>query len=133
MNPENVLAFLKMSIGLFFFQLEKDLEFFYWLRLVPNWISTRNEKNFENRFDTILFIILALKGHFLYQWNSWRNSDVLLSTVTRQLCELIAQPLKFLFWPLLMGEELYTQLGFFLFRHFWPIDIFIEESCEWYH
>ena len=27
------------------------------------------------------------------------------------------------------GEELYTQMGFFLF---WPIDIFIVEKCEWY-
>ena len=26
------------------------------------------------------------------------------------------------------GEELYTQLGFFLFNQFWPIDIFIVES-----
>ena len=117
-----------------FLQLEKHFgKFFYWLRLVRNWISTRNEKKIENRIDTILFIILALKAHFLHQCNSWCNSDVLLSTVTHQLCELMAQPLKFLFWPLLMGEELYTQLEFFLFRHFSPIGIFVEESCEWYH
>ena len=31
------------------------------------------------------------------------------------------------------GGELYTQLGFFLFSQFRPIDIFIVESCEWYH
>ena len=37
-----------------------------------------------------------------------------------------------LFQPLLRGEELYTQMGFFLFRQFEPIDIFIVESCEWY-
>ena len=30
-------------------------------------------------------------------------------------------------------EELYTQLGFFLFSQFWPTDIFILENCEWYH
>ena len=40
---------------------------------------------------------------------------------------------KFLFRPHLWGEELYTQMGFFLFRQFWPIDIFIEEECEWHH
>ena len=35
--------------------------------------------------------------------------------------------------PTLVGrEELYTQLGF-LFRHFWPIDMLIVESFEWYH
>ena len=28
----------------------------------------------------------------------------------------------------LEGEELYTQLGFFLFREFSPLDIFIVES-----
>ena len=28
----------------------------------------------------------------------------------------------------LVGEELYTQMGFFLFRQFWPIDMFIIES-----
>ena len=27
------------------------------------------------------------------------------------------------------GEELYTQMGFFLFSQFWPIDIFIVENC----
>ena len=31
------------------------------------------------------------------------------------------------------GEELYTQMGFFLFSEFWPIDIFIVETYEWYH
>ena len=31
------------------------------------------------------------------------------------------------------GEELYTQMGFFWFRQFWPIDIFIVESWDWYH
>ena len=36
--------------------------------------------------------------------------------------------------PTLVGrEELYTQTVFFLFRQFWPIDIFIVESCEWHH
>ena len=34
---------------------------------------------------------------------------------------------------LLRGEELYTQMGFFLFREFSPIDIFIVESWDWYH
>ena len=34
---------------------------------------------------------------------------------------------------LLRGEELYTQLGFFLFREFSPLDIFIVESWNWYH
>ena len=29
---------------------------------------------------------------------------------------------------LLRGEELYTQMGFFLFREFSPLDIFIVES-----
>ena len=29
---------------------------------------------------------------------------------------------------LLRGEELYTQLGFFLLREFSPLDIFIVES-----
>ena len=29
---------------------------------------------------------------------------------------------------LLRGEELYTQIGFFLFREFSPLDIFIVES-----
>ena len=29
---------------------------------------------------------------------------------------------------LLRGEELYTQMGFFLFREFSPIDILIVES-----
>ena len=33
----------------------------------------------------------------------------------------------------LWGEELYTQMGFFLFSQFWPIDIFIVEKCEWCH
>ena len=31
------------------------------------------------------------------------------------------------------GEELYTQMGFFLFSEFSPIDIFIVETYEWYH
>ena len=31
------------------------------------------------------------------------------------------------------GEELYTQMGFFLFREFSPIDIFIIETYEWYN
>ena len=38
--------------------------------------------------------------------------------------------------PTLVGrEELYTHIGFFLilFRQIWPIDIFIVESCQWYH
>ena len=33
----------------------------------------------------------------------------------------------------LVGEELCIQTGFFLFRQFWPIDIFIVEKCEWFH
>ena len=39
----------------------------------------------------------------------------------------------FLFRPHLWGEQLYTQMVFFLFSQFWPIDIFIAEKCEWYH
>ena len=36
--------------------------------------------------------------------------------------------------PTLVGrEELYTQLGCFLFSQFWLTDIFIVEICEWYH
>ena len=31
------------------------------------------------------------------------------------------------------GEELYNQMGFFLFSQFWPIDIFVVEKCERYH
>ena len=43
-------------------------------------------------------------------------------------------PLKeLLFRLLLRGEELYTQMGFFLFSQFWPTDIFIVESWDWYH
>ena len=30
------------------------------------------------------------------------------------------------------GGTIYSN-GFFLFRQFWPIDIIIVESCEWYH
>ena len=38
---------------------------------------------------------------------------------------------NFLFRPTLVGG-LYTQMGF-LFSKFWPIDVNIVESCEWYH
>ena len=31
------------------------------------------------------------------------------------------------------GEELYLQMGFFLFKQFGPIDKIIVESCELYH
>ena len=34
----------------------------------------------------------------------------------------------FIFPTLLRGEELYTQMGFFLFREFSPLGIFIVES-----
>ena len=38
-----------------------------------------------------------------------------------------------LFRPLLReGGTIYSN-GFFLLRRFWPIDIIIVESCEWYH
>ena len=37
-----------------------------------------------------------------------------------------------LFRPTLAGEGLYSN-EFLLFSQFWPIDIFIVESCEWYH
>ena len=37
-------------------------------------------------------------------------------------------PSFFVVPTLLRGEELYTQLGFFLFREFSPLDIFIVES-----
>ena len=40
---------------------------------------------------------------------------------------------NFLFRPTLVGEELYTQMGYFLFKQFSLIDIIIVESCEWYH
>ena len=33
--------------------------------------------------------------------------------------------------PLVGGGTIYSY-GFFLFRQFWPIDIFIVEKCEWY-
>ena len=34
--------------------------------------------------------------------------------------------------PLVGGGTIHSN-GFFLFRQFWPIDIFIAEKCEWYH
>ena len=34
--------------------------------------------------------------------------------------------------PLVWGGTIYSN-GLFLFRQFWPIDIFILEKCEWYH
>ena len=34
--------------------------------------------------------------------------------------------------PLEGGGTIYS-IGFFLFSHFWPIDIFIVESWDWYH
>ena len=36
------------------------------------------------------------------------------------------------FRPRLLGEELYTQMSFFV-QTIWSIDIFIVEKCEWYH
>ena len=35
--------------------------------------------------------------------------------------------------PHVGGGTIYTQIGFFLLRKFWPIDIFIVESWDWYH
>ena len=48
---------------------------------------------------------------------------IILSKIT-----LIVESLDFCSDPL-VGEELYTQMGFFLFSQFWPIDIFIVEKC----
>ena len=33
--------------------------------------------------------------------------------------------------PLVVGGTIYSN-GFFLFREFWPTDIFIVEKCAWY-
>ena len=49
-------------------------------------------------------------------------------------CIMVTAQLFIVPTPTLVGrEELYTQLGFFLFSQFWPTDIFIVENCEWYH
>ena len=50
-------------------------------------------------------------------------------------CEYLCSSceIHLLFRPHLWGEERYTQMGFFLFREFWPTDIFIVEKCVWYH
>ena len=57
--------------------------------------------------------------------------------MTKFLIDAITESCNFIVFvptPTLVGrEELYTQMGSFLFSQFWPIYKVIVESCEWYH
>ena len=67
--------------------------------------------------------------------NKTRNArqDEQLLKLQKLLTELYVKLIMFIVPTLLRGEELYTQLVFFLFREFSPLDIFIVESWDWYH
>ena len=82
-------------------------------------------------YSFILFFLPETKFTSVYQvWDKTdRNSFVSVITKIgnsdRILPVIVPTPLE--------GEGTIYSNEFFLFRQFWPIDIFIVESCEWYH
>ena len=76
-------------------------------------------------------LLVAVKFFWFRRWRSKKKS--FRSHNSKSYYNSNKKDRNFFVPILLRGEELYTQMGFFSFREFSPLDIFIVESWDWYH
>ena len=87
-----------------------------------------------NSFVTQISQIIIIRNPFKYCTETTLLDEMLkisrdllsLNTINRAQLEIFFVPT-----PHVGGGTIYSN-GFFLFKQFWPIDIFIVEKCEWY-
>ena len=76
---------------------------------------------FKNLYDNVGIVVFACFR--IVKWNT---------TNPRQILHQLSLATLFVPTPLVGGVTIYSN-GFFLFREFWPTDIFIVEKCARYH
>ena len=80
----------------------------------------------------------ALSYIYLGTQNLGLDDAIILSVtagLSNERFKLISHNLDYIFCsdPTCGGGGTIYSNGFFLFREFWPTDIFIVEKCAWYH